>query len=421
MKSKASIWFGGGGGAESIGSLFVRAVVLLVFACLTTPLYAATPWLHVDGNEIKDPAGNVVVLRGVSTIDLGFLEGWQGGAINMIDRLTDKTDTQGTSPGWYTRILRIPVHPPDAVGNWPHRFDPDDDSFYNNLLRPVIDYCAARDIYAIIDWHYIDDTWDKVEQTSEFWEYMAPRFAGDSHVLFEIFNEPINNSGGSQTERWLTFRGDAQTWVDIIRTHAPDNLILVGGPQWSQIIAPAATYPVSGGNIVYVAHVYPAHWLGIYGSQSFFKGQITTCTAAHPVIMTEWGFTTTSEVLLNGTITNYGRPLMDFLEQNGVGNTAWVASTNWGPPMFHSNWTLRCGEGEMGCFVKDMLYARRNDDRPGPYADDFADFAALATHWRRSDCRAANAWCSGADYTGDGAVLLDDLQEFADAWLTPAQ
>ncbi len=32
----------------------------------------------------------VVVLRGVSLIDLGFLQGWQGGAINMINRLTDE-------------------------------------------------------------------------------------------------------------------------------------------------------------------------------------------------------------------------------------------------------------------------------------------------------------------------------------------
>ncbi|KPL25152.1 MAG: hypothetical protein AMJ75_01730 [Phycisphaerae bacterium SM1_79] len=408
---------GTGRPAESISILSVKVTIVCVLLCSITALHAATPWLHVDGNQIKDPAGNVVVLRGISTIDLGFLEAWQGGAINMIDRLTDKTDTQGDSLGWHPRILRIPVYPPDAASSWPHRFDPNNDNFYNNLLRPVIDYCAAKDIYAIIDWHYITDTWDKVEQTSEFWEYMAPRFAGDSHVLFEIFNEPINNTGDSQTNRWLDFRDDAQTWVDIIRTHAPDNLILVGGPQWSQIIAPAATYPVSGSNIVYVAHVYPAHWLGIYGNQNYFKGQITTCAAVHPVIMTEWGFTTTTEVLLNGTITNYGQPLMDFLELNKVGNTAWVASYNWGPPMFHSNWTLRCGQGEMGCFVKDTLYARRNDDQPTAETNDFLDFGAFATHWLRTDCEPANAWCGRADYTRDHCVLFDDLQEFANAWL----
>ncbi|MBN1764662.1 MAG: carbohydrate binding domain-containing protein, partial [Sedimentisphaerales bacterium] len=84
-----------------------------------TPTYIPpppdTPWLHADGNRIKDPNGNVVVLRGVDMIDLGFLEDWQGGVINMIDRLTDKTDTQGTSPGWYPRVLRLAIVPADAA------------------------------------------------------------------------------------------------------------------------------------------------------------------------------------------------------------------------------------------------------------------------------------------------------------------
>ncbi|MBN1763638.1 MAG: hypothetical protein JW860_00105, partial [Sedimentisphaerales bacterium] len=39
-------------------------IVGLLFCCIM-PLYAATPWLHADGNVIKDPDGNVVVLRGV--------------------------------------------------------------------------------------------------------------------------------------------------------------------------------------------------------------------------------------------------------------------------------------------------------------------------------------------------------------------
>jgi hypothetical protein len=33
--------------------------------------------------------------------------------------------------------------------------------------------------------------------------------------------------------------------------------------------------------------------------------------------------------------------------------------------MFNSNWTLRVGEAEMGGFVKDMLYLKRNSDQPG--------------------------------------------------------
>jgi len=51
------------------------AQIIVVFAlfCFATPLYAATPWLHAEGNVIKDPCGNTIVLRGVDLIDLGFL------------------------------------------------------------------------------------------------------------------------------------------------------------------------------------------------------------------------------------------------------------------------------------------------------------------------------------------------------------
>lgn len=402
------------------GKVF-RAIIVCTLLCSIMPLYAVTPWLHVDGNKIKDPAGNVVVLRGVSLIDLGFLEGWQGGAVNMVDRLTDKNDAQGSSPGWYPKIIRIPIIPPDASSGWPHRFDPNDDSYYNNLLKPVVDYCASKDLYAIIDWHYITDTWDKVEQTSEFWQYIAPRFANDSHVLFELFNEPING-GGSSTDRWISVRDDMQTWVDIVRTYAPHNLILVGGPQWCQILAPQAANPIDGDNIVYVSHIYPAHWLGIYGNPVWFRNQITTCAAVHPVIMTEWGFTTTSETLLNGTVTEYGQPLIDFIEGLGIGSTAWCASYNWGPPMFWNDWTLRCGEGEMGCFTKDWLYDKRNDDQPsqwlygdltGDHIVNINDLPGFFRVWLENDCNEN----TGLDLNSDCVINLYEFSLLALNWL----
>ena len=52
-----------------------------------------------------------------------------------------------------------------------------------------------------------------------------------------------------------------QTWINIVRTYAPNNLILVAGASWSQTIGPAATYPVTGDNIAIVSHIYPGHWL----------------------------------------------------------------------------------------------------------------------------------------------------------------
>ena len=398
---------------EMIQTKSIKVVILCTLLYLISPLNADIPWLHVEGNKIKDPAGNVVVLRGISLIDLGFLEGWQGGAINMINRLTDRDDSQGSSPGWYPKVLRIPIHPPDSVDNWPYGWGPNDDRFYNGLLRPVVDYCADKDLYVVLDWHYVADTWDKVTQTSEFWEYMAPRFADDSHVLFELFNEPINDVDGdwisSATNDWLSVRDDMQTWIDIVRSHAPRNLILVAGGFYSQIIGPAATYPVSdpvgGNNITYVSHIYPSHWLNDDWSW-WHVDQITTCAAVHPVIMTEWGFTSDSNYddqyhLLIGTITNYGQPLMNFIERLRIGNTAWVASYDWDPPMFWRDWTLRCGEGEMGCFVKDVLYKKRNHDQPYGKPQTPFDLEYLSTEDFETEDFSKFPWSSYGDESWD--------------------
>ena len=62
---------------------FVEAVIVFALLCLVTPLYAVTPWLHTEGNQIKDPAGNVVVLRGVDLIDLGAIQTYYGGVIHF--------------------------------------------------------------------------------------------------------------------------------------------------------------------------------------------------------------------------------------------------------------------------------------------------------------------------------------------------
>jgi hypothetical protein len=52
-----------------------------------------------------------------------------------------------------------------------------------------------------------------------------------------------------------------------------------------------------------------------------------------------------------------------------------------------------------------------------PCCMEFINFAGLARQWNRTDCNAGNNWCSGADFSRDGAVLIDDLATFAAGWL----
>jgi hypothetical protein len=170
----------------------------------------------------------------------------------------------------------------------------------------------------------------------------------------------------TEDQSWDSVRVDMQIWVDTIRNeaNAPHTLILVGAPNYDEILSPVVGNPILDDNIVYVSHIYPPQWLGKYYGNSYYLNHIKTCAAVYPVIMTEWGFTEDPNygTYFNGTISNYGAPLKAFLEHYGIGNTAWCASNSvWGSPMFWPDWTLRCGEGEMGCFVKDWLYEERNE------------------------------------------------------------
>jgi hypothetical protein len=348
-------------------SIFKSVLFLLLLHLGVGSVYAITPWLHTEGSVIKDPVGNTVVLRGVDTVDLGAVELWYGGAINLIDRITNKNDTQGSSPGWYPKVIRLACYPPDAEDfiDSPLHFTIGDDTFYNTLLRPVVDYCKTKDVYVIIDLHYVANTFDHVPVTNAFWTYMAPRFANDSHVIFELFQEPIND-GATDNDRWLSVRTDMQNWYNIVRTYAPYNLVLVSGPSYSQIIGPAADYPLTGNNIAIVSHIYPGHWKTSPAGNNWYTASIDKCLTRYPVFMSEWGFNSNERSrFLKGTITDYGLPLENFREARKISSSAWVASYDWRPTMFNTDWTLQVGEGFMGGFTKDMLYAYRNSDQPG--------------------------------------------------------
>ena len=313
------------------------------------------PPLHVEGNQIKDPNGNVVVLRGVAMIDLGATESWEGGVRAMIDRLTKADDTQGSSLGWHPSVVRLAVYPTDSDFDSPIQYQANPEAYYQNVLRPAVDYAKQKGLYAIVDWHHIDDTTKHVDTTNAFWADIAPRFKNDPNVLFELFNEPIN--AGS----WPSVRTDMQSFYNTVRVGAPDNLVLVGTPNWCQVVGPTALQPIEGTNIVYVAHMYPQHW-----ANASLRTQIATAAAAHPVFLSEWGFQSGANAILDGTISSYGAPFKQFVEDYRLSWTAWCASNNWGPPMFNADYSLRVGEGEMGGFAKDWLYEKRDSDLPSP-------------------------------------------------------
>jgi endoglucanase len=297
--------------------------------------------LHTEGRFFKDPTGNVVILRGVAIVDPVDLDN-SGGTMNTDRLLSLLSDA---NQGFYVRVVRITVLPKiyKIYGT---------ETYFNRYLEPAVKQATALGLYAIVDWHEIDDAEAVADETTAFWKFMAPKFADYSNVLYEVFNEPTNFNNTS----WTHWKQYAQPWVDQIRKAAPDRIILIGGPYWSQQIGGAASDPFVGNNLAYVGHIYPEGVLP--GGLLDDTGPIAQAASAQPVFITEWGFNATA------TQTSFGQPLKTFIEAHGLSWTAWCASGIWSPMMFDANWNLLVNEDQMGGFAKAWLAERKDQDQP---------------------------------------------------------
>lgn len=299
--------------------------------------------LHVEGSRVVDPSGNTVILRGVSIADPVDVDNRDTGptAIEVVDRLSD------ASQGFYARVIRIPVYPPIWFA--------DPTGYFTDHLKPLVDHAAERGLYVIVDFHEISDVVPANDEVKAFWTLVAPEFASYTNVLYEVFNEPINQADMS----WSSYKRYAQGWVDLVRSHAPHNIVLVGGPFYDQQIAGAARSPIRGTNIGYVGHVYP-----ISASSLLYEGSAFTVVAATaPVFITEWGYRLAWGDVGAGTQTSFGNPLKAFVEAHGLSWTAWCADSVWEPVMFSADWTLFRSEGDMGGFTQDWLAEKKDADQ----------------------------------------------------------
>jgi endoglucanase len=312
-------------------------------------------WLHTDGKYIKDASGNVPPLYGVSfpcittIVDSRTIPG--DASKTNIQRYIDKATN--TADGWRSNVVRFPVYPDwfnDETGSHQGWKQLDPDTYFSTYLDPAIRYCIEKKVYVIIDWHYIGQSWTDptiVSNTNAFWTYLPPKYANCSNVLFEIFNEP---TGGITQTDWNSWKTAADAWVSMIRKAAPNNLILVGSPSFSQDLTYVPQNPISGTNIVYIAHIYPGH------AQSNWDSWFGNTADSYPVMITEWGYEAGATNPCDGTQTSYGNAFKAYI--NGKDNirwTGWCFDYIWHPVMWDSNWNLLSGYNYMGQFVKTWI------------------------------------------------------------------
>ncbi|HEX5100101.1 MAG TPA: glycoside hydrolase family 5 protein [Polyangiaceae bacterium] len=299
----------------------------------TTP--SDIPPLHIEGTKLLDPAGNTVVLRGIDLIDLGMVYAYGGNTMAAVTQRIDKV----LGAGFQARVVRIPVYPrvshngmfpyaspypfPSGAGGTEN--GPSADDYVASMLKPAVDYLTSKGLYVILDYHQIDDTdGASATEATEFWAYLAPKFAGYTNVLYEPFNEPMDTSTS-----WATFKPRAQQWVDAIRAGAPENIVIVPSMNWCQKPGDASLSPLTGTNLMYTMHIYPSNW------NSATQTQLATAVANVPVFITEWGYMLNSTDSVGGT--NDAEWLSKFraiVDGNGASWSAWVTDDSWTPNMF---------------------------------------------------------------------------------------
>ena len=296
------------------------------------------PWLHVDGNLVKDSAGKVVTLRGVSIIAPEYA---------TENPINPKTPAEyiawlaDSTKGWYSTVLRIPVC---GINQTP--------AAAYNFIDPLVRQAINLGLYVVIDFHNVTNYGSGgTSQTTvmKFWNYFAPKYANSSNVLFEVYNEPVNPADWSQ---WKSF---IQPVVNSIRAVAPKNIILMGSPQWSTYCNYAVANPISGGNIVYVFHIYPNQ-----GSPttSFLDSKFGTAAKSIPVMISEFGWNQNglySDGITYGKTSTWGIPFRTYMDAHPhISWINWVFDNYWKPSIFDQDWRLMNNENQ-GEFIRKWL------------------------------------------------------------------
>ncbi|PIB37551.1 hypothetical protein BFP72_12905 [Reichenbachiella sp. 5M10] len=195
-----------------------------------TPLEAHGQ-LQVKGNELVDENGKVAQLRGMSF----FWSQWQAAMYN-------ETIVDYLAQDWKVDIIRAAM----AVEHEGYKTHPETEIKKVDIL---VQAAVKNGLYVIIDYHSHEASKDP-DTAADFFGQMAKKYKDIPNVIYEIYNEPLEDD-------WVnTLVPYATQVIAAIRAHDPDNLILCGTRTWSQRVDEVVQQPLTDPNIAYVLHFY---------------------------------------------------------------------------------------------------------------------------------------------------------------------
>lgn len=257
--------------------------------------------LRVENGSLVDQEGELYQMHGVSTHGLA----WFPEYVSEESFRTFRND-------WDADVMRLAMYSDENGGYC----SGGDKKKLKELVDKGVEYASKLGMYVIIDWHVLGEGNPNVhkEDAIAFFDEMSEKYADYGNVIYEICNEP--NGGVS----WKDVKKYAEEVIPVIRANDPYGIILVGTPQWSQLIGDAAADPIQDyDNIMYTLHFYAAtHKDDLRSSlEKALKDDV-------PVFVSECSICDASG---NGGIDEKSaQAWVDLLDQYDVSYVAWAVS-----------------------------------------------------------------------------------------------
>lgn len=223
--------------------------------------------LHVEGKTLVDKHGKPVQLKGISTHGLGGYPQFVNA--ECFKELHEK---------WGMNAVRLAMYTEEKAG---YCAADGDKEKLKQVIRDGVKYAAENDMYVLVDWHILSDYDPNMhkEDAIAFFDEMSAEFAGNKHVLYEICNEP------NKETTWEEIRTYAEAVIPVIRKNAPEAVVIVGTPKWSQKVDEAAANPLSQfDNVMYALHFYA----GTH-KEELRSTMISAIITGLPIFVTEYG------------------------------------------------------------------------------------------------------------------------------------
>jgi hypothetical protein len=363
---------------------------------LESRLVPSSAPLGVAGAQLVDFNGNTVVLRGVN---ISGLESYPTGLTGDKAQVLRSVDVALND--WHANLIRLTVYPDFWFGrNQGVGLDNGDPTTYRSLIDQVVAKASAHDAYVMLtvwgtdmgdptlrpDLHDLPD-----DGTQAFWQDAAthmmlvndqgnpipngPSYANNPTVMFDLFNEPHNNSGQVGWNEWYnggyvtetSQEGETLTYhspgmkglLDTVRAAGASNVVVAEGLGYSSDLSGiAAGYALKDpiNNVMYSLHLYPAQW------QSAADGDalVPPLVRQYPIYVGEFGTPRDANdpaANVNGVpspdAATWTQNMLTWLDQHQYSWTAWSLSPNT-PPSLISDWDYT-PTNYFGSIVKDNL------------------------------------------------------------------